>query len=269
MRDRLYKTQAVVLKSIDLGEADKIVTLFSPSFSRISAVAKGIRKTKSKFGGRLEPFTEVNLLLHKGRNLDVITQAEIVSSFQLIRTNFERLNYGFPMLDIVDKIAQEGEKEREIYDLLISALQTLEEMTDDYSLLLAAFHLKITALAGYLPKLSSCSSCSGSSLSQERLRFSFSLGGILCSACSGADPAAVQLSPAAAALLMPLLRADRETLKEMKAQKEIQDELLLLTRKCLYYYLEIRPKSLDYLAKLSKSTVNCNYVGGSYGEPVV
>jgi DNA repair protein RecO (recombination protein O) len=269
MRSRIYKTQAVVLRSRDLGEADKIVTLFSPSFSRIGAVAKGIRKTKSKFGARLEPFTQVDLLLHKGRNLDVITQAEIISSFQAIRTNLERLNYGFPMLDTVDRIAQEGEKEREVYDLLISALQTLEEMTGDYALLLAAFHLKVIALAGYLPKVSSCSSCLRTLASWERLSFSFELGGILCAACAGADLTALQVSPAAAALLMPVLRADREKLKKMCVDKEIQEELLLLTQRCLYYYLEIRPKSLDYLAKINQSTVNYSSLGGSHGGPAV
>lgn len=268
MKDRLYKTEAVVIKSMDLGEADKIVTLFSPSFSRISAVAKGIRKTKSKFGARLEPFTQVNLLLHKGRNLDVITQAEIICSFRSIKTDLQRLNYGFPMLDVVDKISQEGEKEKEIYDLLISALQTLEEMTDSFALLLAAFHLKTMALAGYLPRLSSCSNCSRSFSLEERLRFSFSLGGILCAQCSTADPAATAVSSAAASLLIPLLRADRARLKEMRVGDEVQKELLILTQKCLYYYFEIRLKSFDYLAQLN-STPLYNHLGGGQGEPIL
>src|SRR5206468_2756805 len=102
----LYKEQGIVLRSVKLGEADKIVTIFTQGSGKIRAVAKGIRRTQSKFGARLEPFTHVSLLLYRGRNLDTVTQAEIVGPFLKIRRDFGLIAAGETMLEAVDKVAE-------------------------------------------------------------------------------------------------------------------------------------------------------------------
>ncbi len=107
----IYKTRGIVLKTHKLGEADRIITLLTNNYGKVGAVAKGVRKTKSKFGSRLEPFTHVDLVLYKGRNLDTITQAEIIDSFSGIRDNFERITHGSAMLDLVNKVSVEGERD--------------------------------------------------------------------------------------------------------------------------------------------------------------
>src|ERR671938_517608 len=98
----LYKDEGVVLKTIKLGEADRIVTLFTRDNGKVRAVAKGVRKTRSRFGGRLEPFTTVSLLIHRGRSLDTITSADVVSSGRAVRADLARLSGAAVLADLVD-----------------------------------------------------------------------------------------------------------------------------------------------------------------------
>src|SRR3990172_3382738 len=121
----LYKTKGIILRTHKLGEADRIVSILTNSYGKVNAVAKGVRKTKSKFGSRLEPFTHVDLVLYKGRNLDIVTQAEIIDSFSEIRDSFERITYGSAMLDLVNKVAVEGERDIALYNLLAKSLSVL------------------------------------------------------------------------------------------------------------------------------------------------
>src|SRR5205814_8493962 len=105
-----YKEQGIVLRSIKLGEADKVVTILTQGSGKVRAVAKGIRRTNSRFGARLEPFTHVSLLCYRGRNLDTVTQAEIISPFVRIRRDFDLIAAGETMLEGVDKVAEEHER---------------------------------------------------------------------------------------------------------------------------------------------------------------
>ncbi|MCA1727691.1 MAG: DNA repair protein RecO, partial [Actinobacteria bacterium] len=102
----LYKEQGVVLRAVKLAEADKIVTILTQGSGKVRAVAKGIRRTQSKFGARLEPFTHVSLMLYQGRNLDTVAQAEIVTPFQRVRSDFDRYSAGETMLETVDKVSE-------------------------------------------------------------------------------------------------------------------------------------------------------------------
>ncbi|MDQ4097985.1 MAG: DNA repair protein RecO, partial [Actinomycetota bacterium] len=105
----LYRETGVVLRTMRLGEADRIVTLLTAGRGKVRAVAKGVRKTKSRFGGRLEPLNHVALLLYEGRELDIVTQAESVDHFRPIRDDLQRLTRAVALLEAVDQIAQERE----------------------------------------------------------------------------------------------------------------------------------------------------------------
>src|SRR6266508_2112477 len=122
----LYREQAVVLRTWKLGEADRIVVLMTQGQGKVRAVAKGIRKTKSRFGGRLEPFSHVDLSLYRGRELDIVTQAEVVAPFRALREDYDRVVAGTAMLEAVDQVAQERESAVRIYLLLVRALRTLD-----------------------------------------------------------------------------------------------------------------------------------------------
>ena len=103
----LYREQGVVLRTWKLGEADRIVVLLTQGEGKVRAVAKGVRKTKSRFGGRLEPFSHVDLSLYRGRELDIVTQAEVISPFRALREDYDRVVAGTAMLEAVDQVAQE------------------------------------------------------------------------------------------------------------------------------------------------------------------
>lgn len=245
----LYKTKGIVLKSIKLGEADKIVTIFSGSRGKISAVAKGIRRTKSKFGSRLEPFTYAQLLLYEGRNLDIVTQAEITSSFKEIREDLDRFAFGSAMLDVVNKVSMEREKDEQLFELLLSTLEVLSQSFSHHRLLLLAFDLKLMSVSGYLPELDSCVVCEKQP--QGEVNFSFKLGGILCPVCSSADASACPISLGDLKALRKLLKKPLSESVKLKVPNPEKTEkfLLGLVQNYLDYHLETKLKSREYLSK--------------------
>src|SRR2546428_4314535 len=172
----LYKEQGIVLRAIKLGEADKIVSILTQGSGKIRAVAKGIRRTNSKFGARLEPLTHVSLLLYQGRNLDTVTKAEIISPFRGIRADFDLIASAETMLEASDKVAEEHERNVRLFLLLLSGLRALETGPSDPAAVAESFLLKLLSLSGFHPALSGCAVC-GSRGPPER--FAASHGGAL------------------------------------------------------------------------------------------
>ena len=156
-----YRTEAIVLRTHKLAEADRIITLLTRDRGKVRAVAKGVRRTKSKFGSRLEPFSRVDLLIHEGRNLDIITQAELLNSYgQDMTLDYPMWTVGQSMLETSDRLTSEESVSSESqYLLLIGALRTLTAGEHDPSLVLDAFLLRSLALAGYEPTLDACVVC--------------------------------------------------------------------------------------------------------------
>lgn len=200
----LYKDEAVVLKTIKLGEADRIVTMLTRSHGKVRAVAKGVRKTKSRFGARLEPFTRVDLLIYKGRKeLDTITGADIISSFDSLRTDYKRLTAAAAIVELVEKITPDRERAFSTYSLLLSALEALAAGRG--GALVPAFYVKLLSVAGFHPQLSSCVGCGAQG---ELGAFSPALGGVVCEECWHEDDHAMRLTPTRVALLGQLLASD-------------------------------------------------------------
>jgi DNA repair protein RecO (recombination protein O) len=171
--------QAIVLRSYPFGDADRVVVLISPNNGKIRTVAKGVRKTKSRFGGRLEPFTHVDLVLYEGRNLDTITQVAIVEPFAKLRQDLNSVIAAGLMVEAVDAVAQEDETSIRLFLLLQRGLKALN--TGLYSPdLITSFLLKLADVVGVAPALSTCATCGRS---DELSRFSFAAGGVLCATC--------------------------------------------------------------------------------------
>ncbi len=161
---RLYRDDGIVLRTQKLGEADRIITVLGRSGGRVRAVAKGVRRTKSRFGARLEPFTHVDLMLHAGRSLDVITQAEVIRPYgQPLTGDYPRYTAGVAMLETAERFTP-VEKEPALRQLLllIGGLRALGEAEHDPRLVLDAFLLRSLAVAGYAPALQECARCGGS-----------------------------------------------------------------------------------------------------------
>ncbi|MCC5954189.1 MAG: DNA repair protein RecO [Acidimicrobiia bacterium] len=172
---RLRSDTAVVLRTYKLGEADRIVVLLTADHGKVRAVAKGVRKTRSRFGGRLEPLTHVTVQLHEGRNLDVITQAETIDTFRTIRDDLGRLGRAVAMLEAADHLSMEGEPTPELFRMLVGALRSLGE--NDSALVASAFLLKALALEGFRPQVEGCVACGAI---EDLVAFDAGSGGLLC-----------------------------------------------------------------------------------------
>jgi DNA repair protein RecO (recombination protein O) len=177
----LYRDEGVVLRTHKLGEADRIIVLMTAAHGKVRAVAKGIRKTKSRFGGRLEPPGHVSLLLYQGRELDTINQAESIDHYRSIREDLDRMTDAVALLEAVDQIAQEGEPNLEMYRMLTGALRSLGDAAERSPLLVAGFYWKLLALEGVGPIVDRCASCGmGLADGVELVSFDAVEGGALC-----------------------------------------------------------------------------------------
>jgi DNA repair protein RecO (recombination protein O) len=159
-----YRDDGIVLRTQKLGEADRIITILGRTTGRVRAVAKGVRRTKSRFGARLEPFTHVDLMLHPGRSLDVITQAEVIRPYgEPLAADYPRYTAGVAMLETAERFTP-MEKEPALRQLLllIGGLRSLGESEHDSRLVLDAFLLRSLAVAGYAPALEECARCGAS-----------------------------------------------------------------------------------------------------------
>lgn len=194
----LYKDEAVVLRGMRLGEADRIVTFFGRAGGKIRGVAKGVRKTKSRFGGRMEPFSHVSLVLWRGRSgLDTVTQVEVINPFRAVREDLERFAIGEVMLEAIDRLIQERERSPRTFTLLVDSLNALAHADGSPGLILTAFLIRLSGLAGFAPSLRRCAECG-----EAPGWFSPGQGGAVCSRCRAPD--AEEASPSLMALMHDL-----------------------------------------------------------------
>jgi DNA repair protein RecO (recombination protein O) len=174
----LYRDTGVVLRTYKLGEADRILVVLTAGHGKVRAVAKGVRKTKSRFGGRLEPLNHVSLLLYEGRELDIVSQAETLNSPAPLLTDLDRLTQGLALVEAVDQLALDREPAPELYRMLVGALRTLEERP--HPLVVPAFYWKLLALEGVRPELDACVRCGEET---DLVAFDMDEGGALCRSC--------------------------------------------------------------------------------------
>lgn len=200
-----YRDTGVVLRVAKLGEADRIVTLLTRREGRVRAVAKGVRRTSSRFGARLEPFSHVDVQLYAGRNLDIVTQAVTIDPFgPALAADYPRYTVGAAIVETTERLtSEERQPALRLYLLLVSALRALAESDRDPSLVLDAFLLRAMALAGWSPALSDCARCGEPG---PHAAFHIPSGGLLCADCR--SPGAARPAPAAVALMLALAGGD-------------------------------------------------------------
>jgi DNA repair protein RecO (recombination protein O) len=201
-----YADDGIVLRTHKLGEADRIITVLCRQSGRVRAVAKGVRRTKSRLGARVEPFTHVDLLLHAGRSLDVITQAEVIRPYGApLVGDYPRYTAGVAMLETAEKLAPvEKEPALRQFLLLVGGLRTLSEAEREPRLVLDAYLLRSLAVAGYAPALEECARCG--SPKRGLAAFAIASGGMVCASCR--PPGAAIPASQTVALMLALLRGD-------------------------------------------------------------
>lgn len=174
-----YRDEAVVLRTHKLGEVDRILTLLTRQHGQIRAVAKGIRKTTSRFGGRLEPFTIVDLQLYEGKNLDTVTQVEQLASYATkIVEDYQRYTIASAIVEAAERLTREVSSEKH-YLLVVGALRSLAQSEIDPDQILDSYLLRSLSLSGWVPSLTACVNCG-----DEPTVFSVQTGAVTCASCS-------------------------------------------------------------------------------------
>jgi DNA repair protein RecO (recombination protein O) len=187
-RLRLYRTPAVILKRMDLGEADRIVTFYSRDVGKIRAVAKGVRRTTSRSAGHLEPFTLSDVMFAVGRELDVISQADTLESFRAVREDLVLTTHAYYLAELVDLLTEDRMENRAVFDVLVDGLRELG-VCADARLVLIVFHLRLLDALGYRPELRECVTCRAT-IEPDRNQFSALMGGVLCPGCGPGEATA-------------------------------------------------------------------------------
>jgi DNA repair protein RecO (recombination protein O) len=263
-----YSTEAIILKRSDLGEADRVVTLFTPYKGKFHAIAKGSRRPVSKLAGHVELLNRSQLQVALGRNLDIVTQAEVRENFLRLRTELWHMTCGFYLAELVDRFIEERVPHSDIYTLL---LQTLRYLDADASalvqqraqgsvaietqpvgktpLLLRYFELHLLKAVGYAPSLQNCASCASELLPQEN-GFKASLGGVLCPQCSHLWERRLSLN-AFKVLRYMQNHPWRETAR-VRLNAPLNAELDAVMHSLLRFHLEHDLKSWNFLDMLSQ-----------------
>jgi DNA repair protein RecO (recombination protein O) len=185
----LYRDEAVVLRTHNLGEADRIVTMLSKHHGQIRGVAKGVRRTTSKFGSRLEPFMVVDVQLFEGRNLDTVSQVETLAAYgREIIADYAAYTAATAILETAEKLTGDVSSQQQ-YLLLVGALRSLSRAEHPSSLILDSYLLRALSIAGWAPNFDKCSICGKSG---EHGAFSMQLGGVLCDACRAPGMAVIE-----------------------------------------------------------------------------
>jgi DNA repair protein RecO (recombination protein O) len=241
-----YPLRALVLRKTKLGETDLILTLLAADGGQVRAVAKGARKPKSRLGARTEPFTVLDLLLHSGRNLEIVAEAETLASHDAIRSDYDRCTAASVVADVLDKISVEGQTEPQLFEMALVTLDVMETApVDTLDLLVVAFLLKALAMQGYRPSLDVCAAC-GEAPGEEQ-RFSVEAGGILCGRCADGS-GGVALSSGARALMRALMRARMSEVPDADAPPAVRTEALRVVRAYVGFHVPARLRALDAYA---------------------
>lgn len=237
-----YRDEGVVLRTHKLGEADRIVTLLTKSHGKVRAVAKGVRRTSSKFGARLEPFMVADIQFYEGRSLDTIQQAETIASYGAdIVDDYPRFTAASVMVETADKVTElEGSPQQ--YLLLLGALRSLSRQEHPTELTLDSYLLRALSLAGWAPTFESCARCGAEGPHES---FVVQLGGMVCAQC--APPGAPHIIPEVVELLDALVRGEWDAAEAHTQQN--WNKATALVSAYTQWHLERSLRSLEHVAK--------------------
>ena len=244
-KPHVYNTQAVVLRSSPLGEADRLLTIFTPILGKLRATARGARRPTSKLGGHLDPLTRSALTLARGKTLDTITSADTLESFLPLKSSLERLSQGLYLAELVDALNPLEAPNLSAYSLLLDGLRGLGN-TPNPDLLLRHLELRLLDHTGFLPELHSCVECHAALTPGNHL-FSPQAGGVLCTTCRPLHADAAHLSVEALKVVRYLSSATGESATRLKVSQPLAREVAGLTSAFLRHVLEREVRSLAFL----------------------
>ena len=254
-KPRTYQTEAIIIKKIKLGEADRILTLYTPHLGKIRAVAKGVRRPRSKLAGHLELLTHSLVSLARGRNLDTIIGSQTINSFLPLKSDLWLISYALYATELIDQFTADDIENYPLFQLL---LETMEHLCQGsaHELALRYFELHLLNLVGYRPQLQQCVSCQ-SELKPNLNAFCPGAGGMLCPNCRH-NQLTYPISDNGLNGLRLLQSSDYDTARQLKMNQELSDELEGVMRNYLKYLLEREVKSAAWLDTLRERKATFN-----------
>lgn len=247
-----YPLRALVLRKTKLGETDTILTLLASDGGQVRAVAKGLRKPGGRFGARLEPYAVCDLLLHTGRSLEVVTEAQTVASHSGLREDLDRSAAAAVLADLLDKTSVEGQEEPRLFALATTTLDVMESAPlEALPAIVIAFLVKAMAMHGYRPQLEECACCAGEA--HDSREFSVSHGGAVCPECGALDPATLHFGAEGRAWLATLLQAKMVDVAGLEMPPAAVTDCFELVRAFVTFHVPARLRALDYYAGMLSS----------------
>lgn len=210
IRDRVYRTDALVIGRLDFGEADRIVTLLTPGEGKVRAIAKGVRRPKARLTAHLEYFRVSRLILARGRDLDVVTSAETIASFPSLSTDLEAYGAASTIVELIGRLVEEGQENRPIYELALLGLGAIDRGVSTQAVV-PWVQMRVFRHAGFRPELYRCIRCEAP-MTEQPNGFSIAMGGMICGVCRSEDHRALTLSVNAQKVLRLF---DKRALDEM------------------------------------------------------
>ena len=245
---RVYRSEALALRKMPLGEADLIVTFFTRENGKLQAVAKGARKNSSKLVGHLEPLTQVNLSLARGKSLDIVTQAQVVTNFPPLKDHLDAITKGLYLAELVDGFGSESQPNLTLYQLALDTLHNIAGDPDS-DLPLRYFELRLLQASGLMPELYHCVECRNP-LQENKHRFSPNVGGVLCLDCSPAEARIRPLSVRALKVLRLFHRGRQAEALGLRLNPSLSQELKTLLASAVSYWLEKEIRSTSLMERL-------------------
>lgn len=218
---QIVKTDAIVLKSMKYRETSRIVTFYTKQFGKVSGIVKGARQVKNKYGSSLQPMSYVSLVFYKkeGRDLQTVTQCDLVKSYRHLAEDMERMAVGMAMIELIANIAYGEEENVPLFTLLVDSLTAVNDATKSPPLLLYHFELRLAAVLGFQPRFEACISCrtavQGEDSSRGIITYHLGRGGPLCENCSSVPG--------------PLRRLSAQTLRALKDLSRCESPEQVLT----------------------------------------
>ena len=252
-RDRVYRTEAVVLRHSDFGEADRLLTVYTPYMGKVRLLAKGIRKPRSRKAGHLETFTRTQLLVARGRNLDLITQAETIEPYLALRQDLWRMSHAYYTDELVDGFSKEQSENRPLYDLLCNVLGWIC-CSVDLSLTMRFFELRLLDLVGYRPRLFHCPRCD-TRLEPVTNFFSTEEGGALCPRCGAGEGEARAIAVGALKVMRYFQTHSYQECAGLQLTSRTRSDVEAVLHGYMVYLLERRLKSVEFLNMLRRDGV--------------
>lgn len=235
-RGRSLRVEGVVLRHYDLGEADRLLSIYTREQGKVRAIAKGVRKMHSRKAGHLEPFTRVTLQLARGRDLFIITQAETVDAYLALRENLETVGYAAYVIELLDRLTYDNDDNRALYRLLTETLSRLNSASE-VEPAVRYYEIRLLDQLGYRPQLYTCLNCEAEILPQDQY-FSAALGGVLCPNCGPNIPDAEPISLNALKYLRHYQRSTYREAVRAQLTPKINQEMEQHMHRYLTYILE-------------------------------